>query len=238
MAKNRILVVEDDPDISEIITLNLQYSEYEYMALDDGLKTIEYLQKDHAFDLTILDIMLPGADGFTLMEYMCRYNIPMLCLTAKADVSSKIRGLRNGAEDYMVKPFEVLELLVRIEKILERTGRLNKIIRYRDIEINTSTRTVRLRGDAVVLQPIEYDLLITLIRHKNCTLSRESLLSDVWGFEYMGTTRTVDTHISAVLSQYYPLGFPEERYAGFQGVMQQYLFYCHRLGVLESQQPA
>ena len=155
MAKNRILVVEDDPDISEIITLNLQYSEYEYMALDDGLKTIEYLQKDHAFDLTILDIMLPGADGFTLMEYMCRYNIPMLCLTAKADVPSKIRGLRNGAEDYMVKPFEVLELLVRIEKILERTGRLNKIIRYRDIEINTSTRTVRLRGDAVVLQPIE-----------------------------------------------------------------------------------
>lgn len=98
----------------------------------------------------------------------------------------------------MVKPFEVLELLVRIEKILERTGRLNKIIRYRDIEINTSTRTVRLRGDAVVLQPIEYDLLITLIRHKNCTLSRESLLSDVWGFEYMGTTRTVDTHISAL----------------------------------------
>ena len=198
MAKNRILVVEDDPDISEIITLNLQYSEYEYMALDDGLKTIEYLQKDHAFDLTILDIMLPGADGFTLMEYMCRYNIPMLCLTAKADVPSKIRGLRNGAEDYMVKPFEVLELLVRIEKILERTGRLNKIIRYRDIEINTSTRTVRLRSDAVVLQPIEYDLLITLIRHKNCTLSRESLLSDVWGFEYMGTTRTVDTHISAL----------------------------------------
>lgn len=198
MAKNRILVVEDDPDISEIITLNLQYSEYEYMALDDGLKTIEYLQKDHAFDLTILDIMLPGADGFTLMEYMCRYNIPMLCLTAKADVPSKIRGLRNGAEDYMVKPFEVLELLVRIEKILERTGRLNKIIRYRDIEINTSTRTVRLRGDTVVLQPIEYDLLITLIRHKNCTLSRESLLSDVWGFEYMGTTRTVDTHISAL----------------------------------------
>ena len=198
MAKNRILVVEDDPDISEIITLNLQYSEYEYMALDDGLKTIEYLQKDHAFDLTILDIMLPGADGFTLMEYMCRYNIPMLCLTAKADVPSKIRGLRNGAEDYMVKPFEVLELLVRIEKILERTGRLNKIIRYRDIEINTGTRTVRLHGDAVVLQPIEYDLLITLIRHKNCTLSRESLLSDVWGFEYMGTTRTVDTHISAL----------------------------------------
>ena len=146
MAKNRILVVEDDPDISEIITLNLQYSEYEYMALDDGLKTIEYLQKDHAFDLTILDIMLPGADGFTLMEYMCRYNIPMLCLTAKADVPSKIRGLRNGAEDYMVKPFEVLELLVRIEKVLERTGKMLQVLEVSDLTINLMERSVRKNG--------------------------------------------------------------------------------------------
>ncbi|MCZ9312780.1 MAG: response regulator [Methanocorpusculum sp.] len=120
MGKNRILIVEDDLDISEIITLNLQYSEYEYVALDDGMKTIEYLRKDHAFDLAILDIMLPGIDGFALMEYMRRYNIPVLYLTAKADVGSKIKGLRDGAEDYMVKPFEVLELLVRIETSLDK----------------------------------------------------------------------------------------------------------------------
>lgn len=144
MGKNRILIVEDDLDISEIITLNLQYSEYEYVALDDGMKTIEYLRKDHAFDLAILDIMLPGIDGFALMEYMRRYNIPVLYLTAKADVGSKIKGLRDGAEDYMVKPFEVLELLVRIEKILEHTGKLNKILRYKNIEINEDTRTVTL----------------------------------------------------------------------------------------------
>ena len=146
MGKNRILIVEDDLDISEIITLNLQYSEYEYVALDDGMKTIEYLRKDHAFDLAILDIMLPGIDGFALMEYMRRYNIPVLYLTAKADVGSKIKGLRDGAEDYMVKPFEVLELLVRIEKILEHTGKLNKILRYKNIEINEDTRTVTLGG--------------------------------------------------------------------------------------------
>lgn len=198
MVKNRILVVEDDLDISEIITLNLQYSAYEYVALDDGMKTIDYLKKDHSFDLAILDIMLPGIDGFALMEYMRRYNIPVLYLTAKADVGSKIKGLRDGAEDYLVKPFEVLELLVRIEKVLERTGKLNKILRYNNIEINEETRTVTLDGEIIVLQPIEYDLIVALIRHKNCTLSRERLLSEIWGFDYTGATRTVDTHISSL----------------------------------------
>ena len=198
MGKNRILIVEDDLDISEIITLNLQYSEYEYVALDDGMKTIEYLRKDHAFDLAILDIMLPGIDGFALMEYMRRYNIPVLYLTAKADVGSKIKGLRDGAEDYMVKPFEVLELLVRIENILEHTGKLNKILRYKNIEINEDTRTVTLGGEIIVLQPIEYDLIVALMRHKNCTLSRERLIAEIWGFDYVGVTRTVDTHVSSL----------------------------------------
>ena len=198
MGKNRILIVEDDLDISEIITLNLQYSEYEYVALDDGMKTIEYLRKDHAFDLAILDIMLPGIDGFALMEYMRRYNIPVLYLTAKADVGSKIKGLRDGAEDYMVKPFEVLELLVRIEKILEHTGKLNKILRYKNIEINEDTRTVTLGGEIIVLQPIEYDLIVALMRHKNYTLSRERLIAEIWGFDYVGVTRTVDTHVSSL----------------------------------------
>ena len=198
MGKNRILIVEDDLDISEIITLNLQYSEYEYVALDDGMKTIEYLRKDHAFDLAILDIMLPGIDGFALMEYMRRYNIPVLYLTAKADVGSKIKGLRDGAEDYMVKPFEVLELLVRIEKILEHTGKLNKILRYKNIEINEDTRTVTVGGEIIVLQPIEYDLIVALMRHKNCTLSRERLIAEIWGFDYVGVTRTVDTHVSSL----------------------------------------
>lgn len=198
MGKNRILIVEDDLDISEIITLNLQYSEYEYVALDDGMKTIEYLRKDHAFDLAILDIMLPGIDGFALMEYMRRYNIPVLYLTAKADVGSKIKGLRDGAEDYMVKPFEVLELLVRIEKILEHTGKLNKILIYKNIEINEDTRTVTLGGEIIVLQPIEYDLIVALMRHKNCTLSRERLIAEIWGFDYVGVTRTVDTHVSSL----------------------------------------
>lgn len=196
MAKNRILIVEDDADIADIIAMNLQYSEYESVAIDDGSKAAEFLGRDHAFDLAILDIMLPGLDGFALMAHMQKYQIPVLYLTAKADVSSKIKGLRSGAEDYLAKPFEVLELLVRIEKILERTGKLDKVLRYRDILIDQETRTITKSGEPVMLQPIEYDLMVTLIRHKNCSLSRERLLSEIWGYDYMGTTRTVDTHIS------------------------------------------
>ena len=198
MSKNRLLVVEDDMDISEIIAMNLQYSGYEYITIDDGAKAAEYLRSDHAFDLAVLDIMLPGLDGFALMAHMHQYDIPALYLTAKADIVSKIRGLRDGAEDYIVKPFEVLELLVRIEKILTRTGKLNKILRCRDILIDVETRTIKKGGETVYLQPIEYDLMVVLIRHKNCTLSREYLLSEIWGFDYAGETRTVDTHISSL----------------------------------------
>ena len=196
--KNRILIVEDDFDISDIIAMNLQYSGYEYVAIDDGTKAANYLSKDHSFDLAVLDIMLPGIDGFALMEYMQKYRIPVLYLTAKDDISSKIRGLRDGAEDYIVKPFEVLELLVRIEKILYRAGKFNKVLKFRDIVIDQETRTITKNGNIVMLQPIEYDLLLTLIRHKNCSLCRERLLSEIWGYAYTGTTRTVDTHISSL----------------------------------------
>ena len=178
--------------------MNLQYSGYEYVAIDDGTKAANYLSKDHSFDLAVLDIMLPGIDGFALMEYMQKYKIPVLYLTAKDDISSKIRGLRDGAEDYLVKPFEVLELLVRIEKILYRAGKFNKVLKFRDIVIDQETRTITKNGNIVMLQPIEYDLLLTLIRHKNCSLCRERLLSEIWGYAYTGTTRTVDTHISSL----------------------------------------
>ncbi len=193
---NRILLVEDDCDISDVIAMNLEYSGYSCVVLDDGQKAADYLTDDNSFDLAILDIMLPGLDGFALLEHMQKRFIPVLFLTAKADVGSKIKGLRDGAEDYLAKPFEMLELLVRIEKILERTGKLNKIIMYDNIAVNVETRTVTLEGTPVDLQPMEYDLLLTLLRHKNCTLSRERLLMEIWGFDYMGTTRTVDMHIS------------------------------------------
>mgnify|MGYP000826349373 CR=1 FL=1 len=122
MSKNRILVIEDDKDIADSIGLNLELSGYDYTIIDDGLEAAKRLSEDHSFDLALLDVMLPGLDGFELMAYMKHYDIPVIYLTAKADVDSKIQGLRNGAEDYIVKPFEVLELLVRVENCLLYTS--------------------------------------------------------------------------------------------------------------------
>lgn len=196
MTKNRILIVEDDLDIAESIALNLDLSGYEYVALHDGLLVVEYLQGDHSFDLALLDIMLPGLDGFALMEYMQKYNIPALYLTAKGDIGSRVKGLRDGAEDYIVKPFEMLELLVRIEKILDRTGKLNNILRYRDITIDQERRSVTKCGETIAMQPLEFELLVKLVKFKNCTLPRERLLNEIWGIDFVGGTRTVDIHIT------------------------------------------
>ena len=195
MAKNRILIVEDDKYIAKSIGINRDMSGYDYTILSDGLCAANHLKNDHSYDLALLDIMLPGLNGFALMEHMQKYNIPALYLTAKTDVPSRIKGLKGGAEDYIIKPFEMLELLVRIEKILDRTGKLGKILRYRDITIDTEKRTVTKCGEVVALQPLEFDLFAMLVRFKNCTLSRERLLNEIWGIEYLGV-RTVDTHIA------------------------------------------
>lgn len=132
------------------------------------------------------------------LALMQKYNIPVIYLTAKADVPSRIKGLKIGAEDYIVKPFSVLELLVRIEKVLDRAGKLNKVLRCRDITIDTEKRTVTKSGEAVALQPLEFDLLVKLIKFKNCTMSRERLLSEIWGIDFAGGTRTVDTHVASL----------------------------------------
>lgn len=196
MARNRVLVVEDDSSISESIGLNLELSDYYYLVFDDGLAVVERLKNDHSFDLALLDIMLPGLDGFALMETMQQYNIPVLYLSAKDDEQSRVKGLRIGAEDYIVKPFSMLELLVRMEKILDRNGKLNKILRYQDITVDTEKHTVVKNGEVISLQPLEFDLLVKLIKFKNCTLPRERLLNEIWGIDFAGGTRTVDIHIA------------------------------------------
>lgn len=139
MTGDRILIVEDDPYIAEAVGVHLELSGYEHTTLDDGRAAAEHLRDDHAYDLALLDVMLPGLDGFQLMEPLRAYGIPVLYLSAKADVPSRVHGLRLGAEDYLVKPFEMIELLVRMEKILGRTGRRGRTLRYRDIEIDTET---------------------------------------------------------------------------------------------------
>lgn len=123
---SRILIVEDDKSISDAVSLNMKFVGYDYMVFDDGKVAAEYLEIDHSFDLALLDIMLPGMDGFELFKYMDKYHIPVIYMTAKTDSASEIRGLLDGAEDYIVKPFDILTLMVRIEKVLKRTGKLIK----------------------------------------------------------------------------------------------------------------
>ncbi len=145
--------------------------------------------------MALLDIMLPGKDGFELMETMKAHDIPVIYLTAKADVGSKIKGLRAGAEDYIVKPFEILELLVRVEKVLERTGKQKDVLEIGDVQIQLSKHQVTKKGKTVGLKPLEYDLLVLLAKNKNVAFSRDQLLNQVWGSDFLGETRTIDVHI-------------------------------------------
>ena len=143
----------------------------------------------------ILDVMLPDGDGFSLMDDFNEKNLPVIYLTAKDDVASKVKGLKLGAEDYMVKPFEMLELLVRIEKGLERTGRAKKILEIRDVKVDLEKHQVTKKGVAVNLKPMEYDLLVLLLQNRNIALGREEILRRVWGTEFLGESRTVDVHV-------------------------------------------
>lgn len=195
--KMKILVIEDDTAISELICMNLEAAGYEAQAIFDGNEAEEMLKAEEPVDavLALVDVMLPGKDGFELMEDLQRAQIPVIYLTAKDDVISKVHGLKAGAEDYIVKPFEVLELLVRIEKVLKRTGRGREKIIIRDVVIDLKEHSVFKNGKKVNLKPMEYELLVTLAQSKNVAFSREELLGRLWGVDYVGETRTVDVHI-------------------------------------------
>ena len=195
MARNRILVVEDDDSINQVIVKNLTAAGYAVSSYMDGAEAAKAVSADADFDLALLDIMLPGMDGFELIGCMKGADIPVIYLTAKNDIGSKVQGLRDGAEDYIVKPFEVLELLVRIEKVLERTGKMQQVLEVGDLSINLMERSVRKNGEEIFLKPMEFDLLVMLAKNKNIALSRERLLHGVWGVAYAGETRTVDVHI-------------------------------------------
>lgn len=195
MAQNRVLIVEDEISIAKMIAMNLKVAGYGTKMFHDGREAAEALEEEHAYDIALLDVMLPGMDGFALFEIVRTYEIPVIFLTAKDDINSKIQGLQGGAEDYIVKPFDMLELMVRMEKVLERTKKLGDVIRILDVEINFLEHTVRKNGEEVLLKPMEFDLLCVLARNKNIAISREELLRRVWGVDYLGETRTVDVHI-------------------------------------------
>lgn len=192
---SRIMIVEDEIAIQKMIAMNLKVAGYEVQCYDNGSVAENELRYDHEYELALLDIMIPGKDGFELLPTVRAYGIPVIFLTAKSDVASKVQGLKDGAEDYIVKPFEMLELLVRIEKVLERTSRMEQVIRVLDLEINFAEHSVRRDGVEIALKPMEFELLAVLAKNKNIAISREKLLAMVWGTDYVGETRTVDVHI-------------------------------------------
>ncbi len=193
MAK-RILVLEDDEAIASMIAMNLKVAGMEPAVFNDGLKLQQSLAGDHGYDLAVLDVMVPGRDGFKVFEDLRPYKIPVIFLTAKDDLESKLHGLTGGAEDYMVKPFQVLELLVRVEKVLARTAGRD-VLRVLDLEIDLDGHKVRKNGVETALKPMEFDLLVVLAKNRNIAVSREDLIGMVWGSGYLGETRTVDVHI-------------------------------------------
>ncbi|MFO1446450.1 response regulator transcription factor [Bacillus sp. Bva_UNVM-123] len=193
----RILIVEDDVNISKIIKMNLNLVNYDTVEVFDGLVALELINKEK-FDLILLDVMIPGLDGFALMERIKSYDIPVIFLTAKNSVFDKVNGLKLGAEDYMVKPFEAIELLARIETVLRRFGKGEKLFQINNVKLFLHKRAVTLDGETIELTPKEYDLLLVLLKNKNIALSREQLLDRVWGDAYFGETRTVDMHIKSL----------------------------------------
>lgn len=189
-----VFMVEDDPNIRMLTGMHLQLAGYAVRELEDAAAARAALEEEKPA-LVLLDIMMPGEDGFSLGEYLIREGIPVIFLTAKTAVTDRVRGLRLGAQDYILKPFEPAELLARVENTLKRTQVKADVYERGDLKVNFETREVWRGGKPVTLTTLEFNLLKTLIESGRTALSRDELLNAVWGYNYIGETRTVDVHI-------------------------------------------
>ena len=190
----RILIVEDEKPISNLIRLSLTKAGYSCVCAYDGIAAADILEKE-IFDLVLLDVMLPGADGFELMEYIRPLEIPVIFLTAKNAVTDRVKGLKMGAEDYIVKPFEIVVLLARIEVVLRRYNKSQGTLQILDVSIDLDARDVYQNGQRVDLTRKEFDLLVLFCQNPNTALFRETLFERIWETDYIGESRTLDSHI-------------------------------------------
>ena len=194
-AVNKILIAEDEAPIANLIKTALEGAGYRCVWAADGAAAADELE-DRPFDLALLDIMLPRADGYELLEYCKQLEVPVIFLTAKGQLEDRVKGRRLGAEDYIVKPFELMELLARVETVLRRCGKTGRVLSLPpDIEIDTASHVVRRGGQPVPLTAKEYDLLLLFMQNKNIALYRDRIYERVWGEEFLGDSRTVDLHI-------------------------------------------
>lgn len=193
----KILIVEDDPNIAKSIKVTTSIVGYQCDHCADGIAAVEMVMTG-SYDIVLLDIMLPGLNGFEVIERIRNSGTPVIFLTAMGDVTDKIKGLRMGAEDYIVKPFEAMELLARIEVVLRRFKKDSDILYFKDITVDVDKHTVMQSGVAVDLTPKEFDVLVFFLRNQNLAISRDRLLASVWGYEFEGESRTVDIHIQQI----------------------------------------
>lgn len=191
---NKILIIEDEQAISDLIKMNLDIAGYDSRQVFNGSEALSIFEQ-YCPDLILLDVMLPDRDGFEVMSKIKPSGIPAIFLTAKNTLADKVKGLKMGADDYIIKPFEAMELLARIEAVLRRYESKKESTIFEDIEIDLEERTVKKDDNLIELTMKEYELLLLLIRNRNKALSREVILEAVWEYDYIGETRTVDIHI-------------------------------------------
>lgn len=190
----KILIVDDEKPICDLIDMNLSAAGYSCTAVQDGLSAIDAVE-NNKFDLVLLDIMLPGADGYDVMDYIRPYKVPVIFISAKHEVRDRVKGLKLGADDYLVKPFDVTELLARVEAVLRRYNKAEKKLTVGEIEIDIEARRVTRAGNPVSLTSKEFDLLMLFAENKNVALFRENLYEKVWDDEYYANSRTLDLHV-------------------------------------------
>lgn len=190
----KILIAEDEEPIANLIRMNLRRAGYYCIWAPDGETAADYMEKEKP-DLVLLDVMLPGINGYELMDYARTLELPVIFLTALGTTENKVKGLKMGADDYLTKPFEIVELLARVEAVLRRYHKTENVMEVFDIVIDTASRAVTRNGEQIALTMKEFDLLLLLARNRNIALYRETIYETVWGGEYMGQSRTVDLHI-------------------------------------------
>ena len=195
----KLLVVDDEPKIREVIREYAEFNGYEVTEAADGMSAVG-LCKLNAYDLVILDIMMPKLDGFSCCKEIKKIqDVPIIMLSARGEEYDKLFGFELGIDDYVVKPFSPKELMARVNVVLERRNSTKKeesnVMDFGGLSINMAGRTVTVDGNRVDLTPKEYELLFYLIKNKNIALSRDRLLQDIWGYDFFGDDRTIDTHI-------------------------------------------
>lgn len=190
----QILIVEDDVNIAKMIAMTLSLKNYQSVICHDGKEAVDLIFENH-YDLILLDIMLPGMDGFEVIQRIQKRKIPVIFLSALQDVTDKVKGLYLGAEDYIAKPFEAMELLARVEVVLRRNHKEDNVLLYKNIVVDVDKHVVTKDGQEVSLTFKEFDVFVCFLRNIDIALTRERLLAQVWGYEFEGETRTVDVHV-------------------------------------------